>query len=241
AQLDGYIARVTERDFPELGHNVRNSAALRRWMAAYAAASSTTATYETIRDAATGGQGEKPSRPTVGPYRDVLERLWIVDPVPAWAPTRNHLRRLGAAPKHQLVDPALAARLVGVGVGALLNATPTGPAVPRDGTLLGALFESLVTLDVRVFAQATEASVQHLRTMGGEHEVDLIVARDDGRVLAIEVKLATTIDDSDLRHIRWLRDRIGADLVDAIVITTGSEAYRRADGIGVVPAALLGA
>jgi hypothetical protein len=241
AQLDGYIARITERDFPELGHTVRNPAALQRWMAAYAAASSTTATYETIRDAATGGQGEKPSRPTVGPYRDVLERLWIVDPVSAWVPTRNHLRRLGAAPKHQLVDPALAARLIGVGVGALLNATPAGPPIPRDGTLLGALFESLVTVDVRVYAQAAEANVHHLRTMGGEHEVDLIVARDDGRVLALEVKLAATIDDNALRHVKWLRDRIGADLVDAIVVTTGSEAYRRSDGIGVVPAALLGA
>lgn len=121
AQLDGYIDRVVEREFPQLGITVRNPSALRRWLAAYAAASSTTASYETIRDAATGGQGEKPSKVTVGPYRDALERLWVIDPVPAWAPTRSHLRRLSAPPKHQLVDPALAARLLGVGAGALLQ------------------------------------------------------------------------------------------------------------------------
>jgi predicted AAA+ superfamily ATPase len=242
AQLDGYLDRITERDFPELGVTIRNPAALRRWLAAYAAASSTTASYETIRDAATGGQGEKPSRSTVAPYRDALERLWIVDPLPAWSPTRNRLRRLASPPKHQLVDPALAARLLGVGVGALLHEeeAPVTPRVPRDGTLLGALFESLVTLDVRVFAQAAEARVGHLRTAGGEHEVDLIVERDDGRVLAVEVKLTANVDDRDVRHLVWLRERLGAEVVDAIVITTGVAAYRRPDGIGVVPAGLLG-
>lgn len=243
AQLDGYIDRIVEREFPQLGITVRNPAALRRWLAAYAAASSTTASYETIRDAATGGQGEKPSKMTVGPYRDVLERLWVVDPVPAWAPTRNHLRRLSSPPKHQLVDPALAARLLGVGVGALLQTekAPVEPAIPRDGTLLGALFESLVTIDVRVYAQAAEARVGHLRTASGEHEVDLVVERDDGRIVAIEVKLTTTVDDEDLRHLKWLKDRLGDDVLDMVVITTGQYAYRRPDGIAVVPAALLGA
>ncbi|MBA3245708.1 MAG: AAA family ATPase, partial [Actinobacteria bacterium] len=110
AQLDGYLQRIIDHDFEELGHTVRNPAALRRWMAAYAAASSTTATYETIRDAATGGQGEKPAKTTTLPYRDVLERLWIVEPVPAWLPTSNRFSRLSAPPKHQLADPALAAR-----------------------------------------------------------------------------------------------------------------------------------
>lgn len=242
AQLDGYIDRIVEREFPQLGIAMRNPMALRRWLAAYAAASSTTASYETIRDAATGGQGEKPSKTTLGPYRDALERLWVVDPVPAWAPTRNHLRRLSSPPKHQLVDPALAARLLGVGAGALLQIenAPVEPAVPRDGTLLGALFESLVTIDVRVYAQAAEARVGHLRTASGEHEVDLIVERDDRRVIALEVKLTTTVDDADLRHLKWLQGRLGDDVLDMIVITTGSYAYRRLDGIAVVPAALLG-
>jgi hypothetical protein len=242
AQLDGYIDRIVTREFPQLGRHVRNPAALRRWLAAYAAASSTTAKYETIRDAATSGEGEKPSRVTVGPYRDTLERLWIVDPVPAWAPTRSHLRRLSLAPKHQLVDPALAARLTGVGIGALLHGSdsPTAAAIPRDGTYLGALFESLVTNDVRVYAQAAEARVGHLRTSKGEHEVDLIVERDDGRVLAIEVKLSATVDDDHVGHLKWLRKRIGDDLLDAVVITTGQYAYRRQDGIAVIPAALLG-
>lgn len=240
AQLDSYLDRIVEHDFEEMGHAVRNPTALRRWMTAYAAASSTTASYETIRDASTGGQGEKPAKTTTQPYRDILERLWIIDPVPPWLPSRNRISRLAAPPKHQLADPALAARLLGVDTRALLGAAAAGPPIPRDGTLLGALFESLVTLDLRVYAQAAEATVKHLRTHGGEHEVDLIVERADGRVVAFEVKLSRTVSDGDVRHLSWLADRVGSELVDAVIVTTGNTAYRRPDGIAVVPAALLG-
>jgi hypothetical protein len=239
AQLDGYLDRIVDRDFEGLGRHVRRPGTLRRWMQAYATATATTASYEKIRDAATSGQGEKPSRATTQPYRDVLERLWILDPVPAWLPTRNRLARLSSPPKHHLADPALAARLLGVDLSTLLQAWPVGPPMTREGTLLGGLFESLVTLGVRVYAQAVEARTAHLRTWSGDREIDLIVER--GReILAIEVKLGQAPDERDVRHLLWLRDELGDDLTDAIVVTTGQAAYRRADGIAVVPAALLG-
>jgi hypothetical protein len=240
AQLDGYLERIIERDFPDQDVPLRNPAGLRRWLAAYAAATATTASFETIRDAATSGEGKTLARSTVIPYRRVLERLWILDPVEAWLPTRHHLARLAAPPKHHLADPAFAARLLGADLDALLDAAPTGPSVPRDGPLLGKLFESLVTLGVRVQAQAAEASVRHMRTRGGEHEIDLIVERGDHRAIAIEVKLGSAVNDHDVRHLRWLSNNLGDDLLDMIVVTTGAEAYRRPDGIAVVPAALLG-
>jgi hypothetical protein len=128
----------------------------------------------------------------------------VLDPLSAWLPTSGHLRRLGSAPRHHLADPTLAARLLGVEADALLEAGTRGPLTSRDGTLLSlvSLFESLVTLDVRVYAQAAEARVGHLRTHGGEHEVDVIVERGAHRVVAIEVKLAHTVCDDDVRHLR---------------------------------------
>ncbi|WP_405063704.1 DUF4143 domain-containing protein [Kribbella sp. NBC_01505] len=240
AQLAGYLDRIVERDFPEQGHLVKRPATLRAWLAAYAAATATTAAYTAILDAATAGDTDKPAKTTTMAYRDVLSQLWLLEPVEAWLPTRNRLTRLGSAPKHHLADPALAAALLGVGVTALLDdVTGDSPRI-RDGVLLGQLFESLVTLDVRVYAQAAEATVRHLRTRNGDHEVDLIVERADHRVVAIEVKLSPVVTDDDVRHLRWLKAQIGDDLLDAVVITTGGEAYRRADGIAVVPAALLG-
>jgi hypothetical protein len=240
AQLDGYVERVVDKDFAELGHQPRNPAALRRWMRAYAAATATTASWEKVRDAATGGESDKPARTTVMPYRDVLERLYVLDPVPGWRPARSQIARLTEPPKHHLADPALATTLLGLTAQRLLAGDEPGVAMPRDGSLLGALFESLVTQSVRVYAQAAEASVGHLRTYAGEHEIDLIVERGDGRVVAMEVKLRPVPTEKDATHLRWLRDRLGADLLDAVIITTGTEAYRRPDGIAVVPAGVLG-
>ena len=239
-QLDSYLQRIVDRDFPELGQQVRKPALLRRWMTAYAAVSSTTTTFKKVRDAATGRGEEGPTAPTAQSYRDVLERLFILDDVPAWQHSRNLIAQLALPAKHQLADPALAARLLGANRDALLKGESLGPSIPRDGTLLGALFESLVTQSVRVYAQGAEATVGHLRTKGGRHEVDLIVERDDGKVVAFEVKLASTPRDSDMKHLKWLKDELGDDLLDAVVITTGPDAYRRTDGIAVVPAALLG-
>jgi predicted AAA+ superfamily ATPase len=240
AQLDGYLNRIIDTDFEEQGLAVRRPETLRRWIAAYAAATATTASYETIRDAATGGQQDKPSRSATQPWRDMLERLWILDPVPAWLPTQNYLNRLAQLPKHHLADPALAATILGFDADALLKGTEAGPRIPRSGLLLGRLFESLVTLSLRVYAQADEAQLRHLRLHGGGQEVDLIIERSDRRIVAVEVKLGRTVDEDDVRHLLWLREKIGADLLDAVVINTGPEAYRRKDGIAVIPAALLG-
>ena len=220
---------------------MRRPQTLKAWLSAYAAASSTTATYNAILDAATPGLPDKPSRSTIVAYREMLQRMWLLDELPTWTGSRSLLTALGQSPKHHLADPALAARLVGASSRSLLSKPDPGAVpIPRNGTLLGALFESLVTLSTRVYADAVGASVSHLRTQRGDHEVDLIVTGGNGAVVALEVKLGQVPDDRDVRHLRWLKDRLGDDLTDAAVITTGTAAYRRPDGIAVIPAALLG-
>jgi predicted AAA+ superfamily ATPase len=239
-RLDGYINRIIDRDFAdELGQQVRRPDTLRRWMTAYAAATSTVTSLEKIRDAATHNEAT-PAKTTVLAYRDALTRLFILDPIDGWAPTDDHLKRLTQSAKHHIADPALAAALLGITEDRLLRGEGGLAAIPRDGSFLGALFESLVTLSVRVFAQAAEAQVRHLRTRSGDREVDLIVQGRAGEIVGVEVKLTATVDDHDVAHLRWLRDEIPDDLRAAVVITTGPHAYRRRDGIYVVPLALLG-
>lgn len=106
--------------------------------------------------------------------------------------------------------------------------------------MAGPLFESLATLTVRVAAQAAGASVGHLRTRNGDHEVDLVVEGSDGQVIGIEVKLASAVTDADVRHLLWLRRQLPDDVIALVVLTTGVRAYRRPDGVAVVPLALLG-
>ena len=236
-QLDGYLTRIVERELPEHGITVRRPSALTAWLSAYAAATSTDAAYTTILDAATAGENHKPARQTVDGYREHLHRLFILDPVPAWTPTFAPLKRLTHTPKHHLVDPALAARLVGVGREGLLRGDG---ASATTGTWLGALFESLATQSVRVYAAASDAHVGHLRTKNTEHEIDLVVEGRDRQVVALEVKLSPSVGDSDVRHLNWLHHQLGERLSDRVILTTGPFAYRRPDGVAVVPLALLG-
>lgn len=233
-QLASYVNNVVDREIPDAGIGVRRPQAVLHWLRAYAAATSTTTTYTRILDSATAGISDKPARSTTLAYRDALEQLWILEPVPAWAPLGAELGRLAQAPKHQLFDPAIAASLLGFTPESLMRGEGGG-----EGHAFGNLFESLVTLCVRVYAQRSEATVSHFRDRNGEREVDLIVSNADGSCVALEVKLAGTIDNRDVRHLKWLRERLGDQLRDAIVINTGPMAYRRPDGIGVVPLACL--
>ena len=231
-RLDGYLRAIVQRDFPDQGLVVRRPETLLAWLRAYAAATSTTSSFATIAASASGAVGNVPAKTTTIAYRDVLSQLWLLDPVAAWLPSGSALNRLTQAPKHQLADPALAARLLD-----LVDADFEPGA--RGAALLGPLFEHLVTLGVQTYAASADARVGHLRTKAGEHEIDAIVERE-GAVLALEIKLARAVGDADVRHLVWLREALGDRLVDAVVVTTGPRAYRRPDGIAVVPAALLG-
>ena len=97
------------------------------------------------------------------------------------------------------------------------------------------IVESLITLFVRARATGTGLRTSHLRTRNGDHKIDLIVENTAGRVVAIDVALTRDPDDADVRYLHWLGDRIG----DKVVITTGEYAYRRDDGVAVIPLGLL--
>jgi predicted AAA+ superfamily ATPase len=239
AQLDGYIDRVVQRDIPEMGTRLRRPAQLRAWLVSYAAATAAMTSYTAI-GSAVSGDGTIPARTTVNNYRELLTHLWLLDQVPAWTPQHNVFKNLAAAPKHFLADPALAARLLNLDEGRLLSIKTSEEFAPHDGTNLGNLFEALVALSLQTYASASDAAVSHFRTPRGDHEVDFIVHRGDENVVGVEVKLSKAPDNDAVQHLLWLKEQIGGRMTDMVLVTTGSEAYRRADGVAIVPLALLG-
>jgi predicted AAA+ superfamily ATPase len=68
----------------------------------------------------------------------------------------------------------------------------------------------------------------------------MIVESDEG-VVGLEVKLSSTVDNHDVSHLLWLRDQLSDRCTNLVVLTTGPEAYRRQDGVLVVPLGLLNA
>ena len=240
AELGSYLDNIVSKDFIEAGLKVRKPAALHAWLRAYAAATSTNMSYEKIRAMSTPGQETPPTKVTALAHIEVLKMLRILDEVPAWLPGYNFSVELSQAPKRHLVDPALAVRALGLNTKMLLKGDEGAVKIEDQGNLLGRLFESLVTLSLRVFAQTLGATISHLRTVEGKHEVDLVLETEDGKIIGIEVKLSPTVKDDDVKHLLWLRENRKTEVIDLIVITTGDTAFRRSDGVGVIPLALLG-
>jgi len=95
-------------------------------------------------------------------------------------------------------------------------------------------------MSLRVFAEPQLAKLHHLRTQDGRREIDFILERKDGKVIAVEVKWGSVVSESDAVHLNWLQEQIGPRLIDKMIINTGEHAYRTQSGVAVIPLALLG-
>ncbi len=244
-KLGEYLGRLIDSELPARGRWVHDPESLRLWLTAYAAASSLATSFEAVHDAATGGQTKRRLRALANAYRIVLERLWIVDPVEPWAPAQVGSGGRRMEPKHQLADPAFAALLLGVDAERLTVPPSTEargrPREPvRNETLPASLFESLVTLSVRVYAQAAGAQVSHLCGSVDWPDVELIVEGEDERVVAIAVAADEQTEDRRAQALLRTAELLEHTIADAVVITAGQTAYRRGDGVAAVPAVLLG-
>jgi len=167
-------------------------------------------------------------RVTATDYLKLLEAVFLLMRLPAWGTTLR--TRAARAPKIHVVDAGVAARV--------LRLTPE-KLTRRDPASLsqfGHLLETFVVGElIRQASWLDDVSIcGHWRTHDGD-EVDLIVERGDGRVLAFEVKAAGRVQSSDLRHLRKLRDALGERFLFGAMLYTGTEAYRGDDRLHVMP------
>jgi hypothetical protein len=169
----------------------------------------------------------------VATYLNALERIFVVEDVPAWLPSLRSKTAIRTSAKRHFVDPSIAT--------AVMRARPQ--ALLEDMETLGLLFESLCTRDLRVYASHLDGDVFHYRDKSGL-EADLILRLRDGRWGAIEVKLGQRAIETAARHLLALAQRVDEVKMGApaflMVLTGGVYAYRRADGVWVVPLGCLG-
>ncbi|MDE0215279.1 MAG: DUF4143 domain-containing protein [bacterium] len=217
--LRAYLDLAISRDLTEIAAGQRNVGKLRSYLRAYGATLGTTAEHATIHNAA------EVSKATGETYHDLLERLGIIEQLPGWSD--NRLKRLTKRPKRHLVDPALAAA----------DHFDTAPRLSDNRERLGNLFESAATCQIKATAEALGLGwrFSHLRSAGGENEVDLIADLPDGGVIAFEIKLAEAISTRDARHLSALRDRLGGTFRAGLVVHPGTTAHRLDERIAAVP------
>jgi uncharacterized protein len=169
------------------------------------------------------------SREAVTDYLDVLQRLMILEEQPAFNVHLRSSRNLRTTPHRHLVDPSLATAALQVDADGLL----------RDLNYTGLLFESLVVRDLRVLSQPLDASVMYFHT--DHHEIDIVIQRPDGTWGAVEVKLGgeEPIEQAAASLLAAVSsidlEQTGAPAFMAIITATGRYAYRRDDGVCVVP------
>jgi uncharacterized protein len=161
-------------------------------------------------------------------YIKLLEAVFLIYCLPAWGTTLGS--RIAKHPKVHLVDSGVMAWL--------LNVTPQkiAQAAPAVLTEYGHLLETFAVGEILKQASWSDAPVAsgHFRTEAGD-EVDLVLERDDGQVVAFEIKAGSRISGDDLRGLRQLKDRLGPRLSEAIILHTGVHAYMHDDWITVLP------
>ena len=188
--FESYIETVVERDITALA-DIRRATALfplLRWTAAQTS-------QELIVAEASRRLGI--SQPTVVAYLEWLRTVFFIHELPAWS--RNLSARAVRRPKLHVCDTGLAAHLLGVDPDALL--VPTSRA-------LGPLTESFVVAEIarQASSSASRISLWHFRD--ARHEIDLILERPDGSIVAVEVKASSSPSPRAADHLRWLRDRL---------------------------------
>ena len=188
---------------------------------------STMATAKTIMDDMQVNESSITDK-TLNSYLNALRRIFVVEDVPAWQPSLRSKTAIRTVNKRQFVDPSIAT--------AAMRANATG--ILRDFKSFGFLFESLSTRDLRVYAQAIDGEVFHYRDKT-ELEADLIIKLHDGRWAAVEVKLGNRQIEEAAANLIKLRQKIDTEKMNQpsflMVLTGGQVAYKRSDGVLVVP------
>jgi uncharacterized protein len=220
--FSNYVNLVIDKDVLDISR-VRQLEMLRRLLRQLAARSGQVLNMAAI----SGTIGLEKS--TTENYIKLLEAVFLIYRLPAWGTTLGS-SRVTKHPKVHLVDSGVMAWL--------LNLAPhkIAQAAPATLTEYGHLLETFAVGEILKQASWSDAPVTagHFRTESGD-EVDLVLERDDGQVIAVEIKAGSRISGEDFRGLRQLKERLGPRLEEAIILHTGEHAYTHEGWITVLP------
>lgn len=224
-----YIEAVINADVSRVDGVEKNPVRVRALLRSLSRNISTLATIKTIHDdIAMGDVDESISDKTISQYLSALDRIFVTENLPAWNPALRSKTAIRTSPKRQFVDPSIAA--------AVMRLTPS--RLLEDFNYFGFLFESLCDRDLRVYAEAIDGQVFHYRD-GSGLEADAVIALNDGRWAAVEVKLGSREIEDAAVHLLKLKNKVNTEKMrepSFLMILTGTEiAYRRDDGVYIVP------
>ncbi len=222
-----YISLIAEVDINKASGSNREPQKVKRLIQSFARNISTEASLATLVKDTNGTDGFV-STETATTYIEALERLMVAEQLPAWNTNIRSSDTLRKSPKRHFVDPSLAVGALGLSVETLID----------DLEYFGLLFESMVIRDLRIYAELHDAKVFHYRD-STNFEVDAVLEYPDGRWAAFEIKLGFGAQDNAASNLLKFSKKVNQEQMGSpaalTVITANGFAFRRNDGVNVVP------
>lgn len=229
-QAFDYYDAVVNSDIKRVDGVERNPERVKRLLRSYARSQGTQTSLEEIRKDMVANDKESLDENTINSYLDALRKIFVVEDMYAWNPNLRSKTAIRSTNTRYFVDPSIATAALGLGPNDLLN----------DLNTFGLLFETLCVRDLRVFAQALDGEVYHYRDKTGL-ECDTVVHLRNGSYGLIEIKIGgDKLTEEGAANLKKLAAKIDTTKMKdpsflMVLTAVGSFAYRRTDGVYVVP------
>ena len=225
---------VVDSDISRVDGVSRNPQRVKALMRSYARNQATQATLPLIRSDMAANDVSTLDEDTIAKYINALNQIFVIEDMPAWNPNLRSKTAIRTSSTRYFVDPSIATAALGLGPEDLLN----------DLNTFGLLFETLCIRDLRVYADSLDGEVFHYRDAKGL-ECDAVIHLRNGSYGLIEIKLGgDKLIEEGAENLKKLADKIDVGKMKApsfmaIWTAVGTYAYRRDDGIYIIPIACL--
>ena len=229
-QAFDYFDAVVKSDISRVDEVKRNPERVRRLMRSYARHQGTQASLTVIHKDIAANDADSLQEDTVFSYINALKKIFVVEDMSAWNPNLRSRTSIRTSDTRYYVDPSIGTAALGLGPKDLMS----------DLKTFGLFFETLCVRDLRVFADALDGNVYHYRDKSGQ-ECDAVIHLRNGSYGLIEIKLGgDELIGEGVSALKSFQNKIDTDKMKApaflmVLTATGQYAYRRKDGVYVVP------
>lgn len=225
-----YYEAVVRSDINRVDNSQKNVNKVRMLMKSYARNQGSQASKEVLASDCLPNEEKAVSRITITSYLEALSKIFVIEEMAAWNPNLRSKTAIRTSNTRYYSDPSIAAAALGIGPNDLMN----------DLNTFGLLFETLCIRDLRVYANALDGDAYHYRDKSGL-ECDAVIHLRNGKYGLVEIKLGgERLIEEGVKNLKLLEGKIDTQKMNKpsflMVLTgVGDYAYRRKDGVYVVP------
>lgn len=229
-QAFDYYNAIVNTDISRVDDVKRDPERAKRLMKSYARNQGAQTAYTVIRDDIAANDSELITDDTVYAYTNALRKIFVIEDMPAWNPNLRSKTAIRTSDTRYFIDSSIATASLGLGPDDII----------KDLNTMGLFFETMCVRDLRVYAESIDGEVFHYRDKSGI-ECDTVVHLRNGSFGLIEIKLGgDKLIEEGAKNLKTFSNKIDTDKMKApsflMVLTgTGNFAYRRNDGVYVVP------